>query len=862
MFKFKTPFAENIFRNKYAQGPNDSWPELARRLVDDVCGTRGGELPFPLLSPEEQKQLVKFITEMKFVPGGRYLYYAGRKLHYYNNCFLLKAEEDTREEWADLVKRCTSALMSGGGIGVDYSVIRPMGRSLLRTGGLSSGPLPLMYMINEIGRNVMQGGSRRSAIYASLNWQHDDIEAFLTAKDWPEWIKEKKAEDFNFPAQLDMTNISINWDTKFIEEAKQGYVPDLWYRSVLNMCKTGEPGHSYNFYENEKETLRNAPLSGETHVLCSDGYARIKDLPEGKCKVWTGRRWAETTFVKTKSNVKTLTVRMTGGRVIYADPEHEFFVRKPLSNKRGKNARYIEDKVPAAKLKPGDTLVTSLCAIEGTGLNPIGYTQGFIIGDGHSSWGGADVSFFAENKIEKVLPCLATPDSTSLDGTRLYYKNNKYASLSKKKVDSTYCVRSFIAGLFDADGYANEKARRITLSSSIYELLEDVRRWLEYYGIQSNINIGSGSSYKPGNKTWSLIILRDSIVDFLTLIPTRRVRFNTDGVEVFGYRKSAVKVVSVEDEGRIEDVFCCDVEYEEHSFCAEGVIVSNCCEVTSENDSDVCNLGSVNMGAIDSLDEFEAVCELGSKFLVCGTLRGDLPYEKVKQVREKNRRLGLGLMGIHEWLLKNGESYAFSEKLQNWLMSYEGYSESGANQLCDKLYINRPIKYRAIAPTGTIGILASTTTGIEPLFAVAYKRRYLVQGTRWKYEYVIDATAERLIKEHGLNPDDIETSRSLAITPGKRIEFQAQVQQFVDHAISSTLNLPAWGSEYNNEYTAQELGNTLLKYCGMLRGMTCYPDGARGGQPLTPVPYEEAAKQRGVVFDEVEEKCIGGICGL
>ena len=72
-------------------------------------------------------------------------------------------------------QRAVSCLMTGGGIGIDYSILRPSGKPLSRTGGLSSGPIPLMQMINEVGRGVMQGGSRRSAIYASLNWQHEDI---------------------------------------------------------------------------------------------------------------------------------------------------------------------------------------------------------------------------------------------------------------------------------------------------------------------------------------------------------------------------------------------------------------------------------------------------------------------------------------------------------------------------------------------------------------------------------------------------------------------------------------------------------------------------------------------------------------
>ena len=66
------------------------------------------------------------------------------------------------------------------------------------------------------------------------------------------------------------------------------------------------------------------------------------------------------------------------------------------------------------------------------------------------------------------------------------------------------------------------------------------------------------------------------------------------------------------------------------------------------------NLGSINLGNIDSLEEFKSVVTLASQFLVCGTLRADLPYAKVYTVREKNWCFGLGLMGIHEWLLKRG----------------------------------------------------------------------------------------------------------------------------------------------------------------------------------------------------------------
>lgn len=542
--RFKNSFAENIFKNKYAQGPTDTWDALADRLVEDVCGSRFGK-DRPLMSQEDRDQLAQYIKEMKFVPGGRYLWYAGRKNSYFNNCFLLRAEEDTREEWAALTQRAVSCLMTGGGIGIDYSKLRPEGKPLSRTGGLSSGPIPLMQMINEVGRGVMQGGSRRSAIYASLNWLHEDIPKFLTAKNWSDFYKEQKSKDFNFPAPLDMTNISVNYDDKWLYNADRANL-HTFVENCRQAMKTGEPGFSFNFGDKQNETLRNA-----------------------------------------------------------------------------------------------------------------------------------------------------------------------------------------------------------------------------------------------------------------------------------------------------------------------------CTEVTSEDDSDVCNLGSINISNIKDLTEFKAVVELGSKFLVCGTLRADLPYEKVYKIREKNRRLGLGLMGIHAWLLQRGAGYEVTPELHKWLKVWKDESERAANEHCERLYISHPVAYRAIAPTGSIGILAGTTTGIEPLFAVAYKRRYLTDGTKWKYEYVVDSTADQLIKEYGLNPDKIDTAYGLSHDYEKRIKFQADIQDYTDMSISSTINLPAWGSKGNNESLVQTFAETLSKYAPRLRGFTCYPDGSRGGQPLTECSYDEAIKHKGVVFDEnVERACTSGVCGI
>jgi ribonucleoside-diphosphate reductase alpha chain len=165
-----------------------------------------------------------------------------------------------------------------------------------------------------------------------------------------------------------------------------------------------------------------------------------------------------------------------------------------------------------------------------------------------------------------------------------------------------------------------------------------------------------------------------------------------------------------------------------------------------------------------------------------------------------------------------------------------------------------------IAPTGTISIIAETTSGIEPIFATALKRRYL-DGKDWKAQYIVDPTAQRLISS-GISPDLVEDSMTLAEDVERRMQFQAWLQGYVDHGISSTINLPAWGSSLNNEGNVTRFGHTLLKYLPSLRGITAYPDGSRDGQPLVKAPYSEAIKHVGVEFvDGSESNCKGGVCG-
>ena len=114
--------------------------------------------------------------------------------------------------------------------------------------------------------------------------------------------------------------------------------------------------------------------------------------------------------------------------------------------------------------------------------------------------------------------------------------------------------------------------------------------------------------------------------------------------------------------------------------------------------------------------------------------------------------------------------------------------------------------------------------------------------------------------------DESEATLDLAVDPERRIKFQADVQDYFDMSISSTINLPAWGGDLNNEDIVEPFADMLARYAHQLRVFTCYADGSRGGQPLTAVQYSEAPNRQGEELVETHDICDitghGGSCGV
>lgn len=846
-------FADTIMKQKYSHTlkneEKESWENIAYRVTKAVMKSVDINMRDTLA-----KDIFKMIKDRKFIPGGRYLYASGNPFHQVQNCLLLKAE-DSREGWSELLQKASMALMTGAGIGVDYSDIRAEGKPIRKTGGTATGPIALMQMLNECGRGIMQGGSRRSAIWAGLNWNHPDIHKFIKIKNWSDDVKKLKEKNFSFPATLDMTNISILLDDLFFEAINDdkhilySHAQSVYWATVEQMLTTAEPGFSIDVGENKGETLRNACVTGDTEILTREGYIPIEHLVGEETIIWNGFEWSKVTPKITGRNVETITVNFNDGRKLTCTKNHKFHIIKDYTDKF--------EIIEAKNLEPGMKLVKcDYPVLDSKEDLEDAYTNGFVAADGME----LDKTLYVYKSKEVCLEKLNKKVVKWEENYNRYRVILNKVPLSKNFVPLDYSVKSkieWLSGLFDGDG-CELKEGGLQLVSINKNFIINLQKLLTTLSVQSKIVPANDAGYRelPDHKGGKkLFYCKEShricigAMQMQTLkslgLDCLRLHFNkTPQRDASQY----IMVTDIQESGISKKVYCFN-EPKNNTGIFNGIYTGQCTEITSADDSDICNLGSINMARISSIEEMEKIVELSTAFLLAGTVYSDVPYSKVDMVRTKNRRLGLGLMGLHEWLLLHGKLYGPDKDLEEYLKIY-AQSTKIAHKYADKWELSRPIKTRSLAPTGSIGILAETTTGCEPIFCVAYKRRYLKHKT-WMYQYVIDPTAKRLIEDYGVNPDSIEDAYSLAENVERRVEFQAWLQQYVDHGISSTINLPAWGSKTNNNNTVQDFGNMLLKYLPNLRGITVYPDGARGGQPLTPVKYQTAMKHVGE--DLVEE---------
>ncbi len=262
------------------------------------------------------------------------------------------------------------------------------------------------------------------------------------------------------------------------------------------------------------------------------------------------------------------------------------------------------------------------------------------------------------------------------------------------------------------------------------------------------------------------------------------------------------------------------------------------------------------------------------------------PLPEIEAKCSQFRRIGLGVMGLHHMLIGLGLKYnsakglEFVDKLFKFLKN-ESYEASidlaiekgpfpgfDAEKFLKSAFVKtlkpslrerirqhgiRNCALNTIAPTGTISMICETSSGIEPIFAMAYERRYR-KGEEIAMEVVVDPLFKQYVIE-GRSTKHFQNAYDLTIRD--HLEMQRTCQRHVDNAISKTISLPP-GT------TADELSDLYMEFLPELKGVTVYPVGSREDQPLTPLAADVAERH---AFDAAamaagNDSCKNGSCDV
>ena len=272
---------------------------------------------------------------------------------------------------------------------------------------------------------------------------------------------------------------------------------------------------------------------------------------------------------------------------------------------------------------------------------------------------------------------------------------------------------------------------------------------------------------------------------------------------------------------------------------------TNPCGEQPLHDYESCNLGSINLsmfykkGEKDDFDweGFKEMIHLGVRFLDDVIDANIYPLPQIDEMAKKNRRIGLGVMGFADLLIMKGIKYdtdearKFGKKIARFLkeeaVNYSQFlgKERGNFPAIEKsIYKGKTMRNASVltvAPTGTISRIAGCSSSIEPVFAFKIISKIL-DGEIKDFHPLYQKWEE----EHPNEPHPDYFITAAEISPQDHLKMQEVFQEFVDSAVSKTINFP-------NEATRDDIANAYLMAFDMkIKGITVYRDGSRSLQVL------------------------------
>ncbi len=549
---------------------SETWLRVAKALAANEKNPQAWEQRF-----------YEAMEDFRFLPAGRILSGAGssRNVTLFN-CFVMGDVPDDMGGIFDSLKEAALTMQQGGGVGYDFSTLRPKGAPVKGVGADSSGPLSFMDVWDAMCRTIMSAGSRRGAMMAVMRCDHPDIEAFIAAKEEPGRLRMFNLSVLVTDAFMRAVKEDADWELSFEGATfKSLKARDLWDKIMRATYAYAEPGvifidrinrmNPLNYCETIHAT--NPCVTADVWVQTVDGPRQARDLI-GKPfnAVINGERHPSGAQGFFKTGTKPVVrLETREGYKLRLTADH--LVLRAASKTRYAISR---EWVKAGDLAPGDLIVIqdhrSLPGWRGAHTEDEGYLIGFLIGDGVlkkdaailSVWArqatvnGEDLPQADSGVMERVSEALAAmPHRADFQGWSKVSGRNEFRVKSAALRDLAFSLgvepnsksitpaieqsssefhRGFLRGLFDADGSVQgtlEKGVSIRLAQSDSPRLEAVQRMLLRLGAASAIYRGrrpEGLRWLPDGKggykeypcaaDHELVISRENIARFSHLI--------------------------------------------------------------------------------------------------------------------------------------------------------------------------------------------------------------------------------------------------------------------------------------------------------------------------------------------------------
>jgi ribonucleoside-diphosphate reductase alpha chain len=656
--------SQRVWEMKYRlKGPGG---EAVDKTVADTWRRVARALAAPERNPEEWAG--RFYTALEnfaFLPAGRILAGAGsgRDVTLFN-CFVMGTIQDDMSSIFAHLREAALTMQQGGGIGYDFSTLRPRGAPVRGVGADASGPLSFMDVWDAMCRTIMSAGYRRGAMMATMRCDHPDIEAFVDAKREPGRLRMFNLSVLVTDAFMEAVKADAPWELSFGGTLfKTVRARALWDRIMRATYAYAEPGVIFidrinrrnNLYYCETIHATNPCVTAGTWVMTADGPRQVADLVGRPfTAVVDGHPFASGAdgFFAT-GRKPVLRLRTRDGHALRLTADHPVLVWEGTQKVWRR----------AGELKPGDRVVLgnhrALADWPGARGAAEGYLLGLLVGDGTLKDDKAVLSVWrprravndgngrdgVEGVMEAALEAaLSLPHRSDFAGwvpvagreehrlalgavRRLALElgmspGDKAITPDLESCSGAFC-RAFLRGLFDTDGTvigSQAKGVSVRLAQSDLKRLEAVQRMLLRLGVASAIyreRRPAGPRALPDGKggrreyackaQHELVVANDNLAAFAERIGFR----DTDkawrlAAALSAYKRGlnrerfAAEVESVEPDGE-ETVF--DVRVPGvNAFDANGIVVHNCGEQPLPPYG-ACLLGSINLAEL-VLDPF------------------------------------------------------------------------------------------------------------------------------------------------------------------------------------------------------------------------------------------------------------------